>query len=169
MLMPTKPDTPAGTSRPFRPAVRDWQYLHALREVLRDPGHAPRAKMLQMMGLRDRSALVRMEANARRMAWVREQQSGERRETQWEHILDRAYAHAVSAGAQHAHQYMAFFGKATMRLADTSAGASPFGGEQPERPLYSGAAPPGSLTILNWARRSESDPLAARKVGHLRV
>ena len=73
---------PKGDNRPYRPSPRDLRYLQGLREVIREPGSAPRTRLAQLTGIA-RHRLSIFESHTRRMAWVRAELAAGRQDD-WE-------------------------------------------------------------------------------------
>jgi hypothetical protein len=114
--------TTADTAAPvpaYRPTPRDHAYVDATRRWLAlQPSLATRTKLAELAGI-SRTALSSYEAHKPRMAGVRAQLAGnERRDVQWEHILDRAYWRALAGDVQ----WALFFAKASGRMGLSSEG-----------------------------------------------
>jgi hypothetical protein len=132
----TNRDAPA---KRYKPSPRDWQYLEALKRFLQmQPHEQTRARLAEMAGM-PRTKLSGFEANPTRMAWVREELGGPRRDDQWERLVELSWNRAMTGKLD----WAVFFAKAVGRF-DPQGNAAGSGAQGP------GAGP--TVVFLNVPR-----------------
>ena len=163
---------PTGANPPYRAGPRDHRYIAGLREVLRDPGSAPRTRLAQLTGIA-RNKLASFERHPGRMAWVREQLAADR-DDEWERLVTLAYHRAMAGDVKRALFYAQAIGKFGLpfdRVATNAAG--PGARDHHDAHPETGTAASGTCwqCIRNtWSRagherrRAGSDPPAGRRV-----
>lgn len=99
------------SERRFRPGARDWAYLNAVKQTLKEPGTSPRTRLMQLAGFKTRAGLLQFERCAERMAWVADQlRAGH--EQEWELLVEAAYTRAMAGDFQ----WAMFFAQAIGRF-----------------------------------------------------
>lgn len=136
----------------FRPRDNDYRYVEALKLWLAQAQqqHMTRTKLAEMAGM-PRCKLSAFEAHPGRMAWVRTQLAGERRDDQWERMVDRAFHRGLVEGKI---EWALFFARATGR----------FGPGETVHSLGQGPTA-GPTVVLMQIPRPQELPEAPRPVG----
>jgi hypothetical protein len=142
---------PESDNRPYRPSPRDRRYLEALREVLREPGSAPRTRLAALTGIA-RNRLSTFERHARRMEWVRAELIAGR-EDAWERLVTYAFNRAMKGDIKWAHFAAQAIGK-----------FGPYSGSS-----AGGFEAQGPRTIISYIPRPEYAPLPAAHAPQAKV
>lgn len=110
----------AAAAPAYRPNARDYQYVEALKAWLSLPSQtATRARLAAMAGM-PANKLAAYESHPARMAWVRSELAGDRRDDQWERLVDRALYRAMDGKIE----WALFFARAIGRFGPTENAAS---------------------------------------------